>query len=287
MLFESLVRPVDVDGIGQEYMPVLAQRSPQVIPLGRQFQLVDDAYWSDGTPVRSGDVVSTLKTLRRQAPELEELLEALPPRDPLKVGIRLHQGFIEPLSLMSFKILPEHTHASNFDEQPIGSGPFRLEGRQGGAVVFSVNENYRRANKPGQPQIRKIRFFHSANPIDDFVAGRLHVLLDLSPENIRPLLDLPSVEVRRMQNRRIYFLAVNHCVPFLKNQDVRKAIAHAIDRKRILDDVFRGPTKDTDDPPHRVLNGPYPRAPGPVLPQRSNYGRTRRIRHWPRRSPIW
>ena len=90
------------------------------------------------------------------------------------------------------------------------------------------------------------------------MAGRLHVLLDLPPESIRPLLDLPSVQVRRMQNRRIYFLAVNHCVPFLKNQDVRKAIAHAIDRKRILDDVFRGPKKDTPDPPHRVLNGPYP-----------------------------
>ena len=255
MLFESLVRPVDVEGIGQEYVPVLAQRSPQVVPLGRQFQLVSDACWSDGQPVRSGDVVFSLK---RQAPQCVELLDAIPPRDPLQVNIKLRQGFIEPLSLMSFKILPEHSHAPNFDEQPIGSGPFRLEGRQGDAVVFSANENYRRKDKPGQPQIRQIRFFHSANPIEDFVAGRLHVLLDLPPESIRPLLDLPSVQVRRMQNRRIYFLAVNHCVPFLKNQDVRKAIAHAIDRKRILDDVFRGPKKDTPDPPHRVLNGPYP-----------------------------
>ena len=67
MLFESLVRPVDVEGIGQEYVPVLAQRSPQVVPLGRQFQLVSDACWSDGQPVRSGDVVFRRRGRRRNA----------------------------------------------------------------------------------------------------------------------------------------------------------------------------------------------------------------------------
>src|SRR5262249_7430439 len=58
-----------------------------------------------------------------------------------------------------------------------------------------------------------------------------------------------------LPNRRIYFLAVNSGNPVLANPDVRKAIAHAIDRKQLLEDFFRaGLGPDV----HRVLNGPFP-----------------------------
>jgi peptide/nickel transport system substrate-binding protein len=263
LLFESLVKPVDVEGVGQEYVPALAQGTPQVIPLGRKFQLVRGAVWSDSddkkeNKVGSGDVVFTIKMLHASAPQWTELIDPLPSQDAGQIAIKLHQGFLEPLSLMSFKILPEHANMLKFDEQPVGSGPFRFHSRDGDAVVFAANPFYRRADKLGQPQIRKVRFFHSTNPSEDFDAGRLHVLLDLSTEGIRPLLSLKSVEVKKMRNRRIYFLAVNHRIPALQNQAVRTAIAHAIDRTQILDDVFRGFLKGTPDAPHRLLNGPYP-----------------------------
>jgi peptide/nickel transport system substrate-binding protein len=263
LLFESLVKPVDVEGVGEDYVPRLARGTPQVIPLGRKFQLVRGAIWSDSDEkkknrVGSGDVAFTIKMLHNSAPQWTELIDALPPQDAGEVAIKLRQGFLEPLSLMSFKILPEHANMLKFDEQPIGSGPFQLHSRDGQAVVFAANPFYRRADKLGQPQIRQVRFFHSTNPVEDFNGGGLHVLLDLSTEGIRPLLSLKSVEVKKMRNRRIYFLAVNHRVPALKNLAVRTAIAHAIDRTQILDDVFRGFLKGAPDPPHRPLNGPYP-----------------------------
>jgi ABC-type oligopeptide transport system substrate-binding subunit len=266
LLFESLVKPVDVEGIGQEYVPGLARGMPQVVPLARKFQLLSNAFWSDSdgdkqNKVGSVDVAFTIKTLHASAPQWTELIDAVPPTDAGQITIKLHQGYLEPLSLMSFKILPEHANMQKFDEQPIGSGPFRLQGRDGQAVDFAANPAYRRNDKLGQPQIRKVRFFQSANPSQDFNGGRLHVLLDVPIEGIQPLLSLKSVEVKKMRNRRIYFLAVNHGVPALglePGQTVRRAIAHAIDRTQILDDVFRGFLKGTPDAPHRPLNGPYP-----------------------------
>jgi ABC-type oligopeptide transport system substrate-binding subunit len=85
-------------------------------------------------------------------------------------------------------------------------------------------------------------------------------------------------DVRTLPSRRVYFLALNNRVPALANQDLRRAFAHALDRKVLLNDHFRGgipprpwlvaadsilgvfaaqrqfvPIKH-----HRPLNGPYP-----------------------------
>jgi ABC-type oligopeptide transport system substrate-binding subunit len=58
-----------------------------------------------------------------------------------------------------------------------------------------------------------------------------------------------------LTGRRIYFLAVNHRRGDLANLALRRAIALAINREKLLDDFFRsGLGKEV----HRPLNGPYP-----------------------------
>jgi ABC-type transport system substrate-binding protein len=280
LMFESLVKMVEDERDGETYEPGLAQCCPRVVPMGRSFQLVRDAYWSDSDGktgrVNAGDVWNTVQFMKKGGspfydPAWAELVEMLPVRDASQVTLRLHQGFLEPLSLMSFKILPPQAEALDFAERPIGSGPFKYQGREGEAAVFVANHNYNRAGKVGQPQIRKIRFFHSANPPEDFNAGRLHVLLDLPTELTRHLRDLANVDVLTLRNRRIFFLAANYLHPPLKNDHLRKALAHAINREQILNDVFRAHLKGVPDAPHRPLNGPYPPGswaykPGPALP---------------------
>jgi peptide/nickel transport system substrate-binding protein len=145
-----------------------------------------------------------------------------------------------------------------FARKPIGSGPFQYQGKDGNAVVFSANPKYLRANKPGMPHIREIRFVHSDNPAHDFADGRLPLLLDLPTDTIASLKSLKGVTVQTLPNRRIYFLAVNHRSRALQNEDLRRAIAHAIDRTKILNEVFRGDLKNDPMAPHHPLNGPYP-----------------------------
>jgi peptide/nickel transport system substrate-binding protein len=269
LLFESLLQPRDVPGVGQVYGPELADRPPGIIPRGRQFALVRDAYWSSGQRVTAADVRATIRLLRRPdwagfRPDWPELVDEPPPgRHVFQVDVLLRQGFLRPEALMTFKVLPaganlERPDAAEFGRQPVGSGPYVYRGRNGDAAVFAANPNYHRAGKPNQPYIREIHFFHSDDPAKDFQDGRLQVLLDLPTEATRPLQSLGTVRVETLRNRRVWFLAVNHRAPALKDQDLRKAIAYGIDRTKILDDVFRSHLKDAPDVPHRPLNGPYP-----------------------------
>jgi ABC-type transport system substrate-binding protein len=273
LIFESLVKPRLEPGKGQAYEPGLAIDRPRVIPLGRQFELVRDAHWSNEPDLKktviASDVTRTVQLLRNPeskgfSPEWADLMDNPPPiTDPFVVNLTLRQGYLDPLSLMTFKVLPAASNLDSPDDlsfarKPIGSGPYQFQGKEGNAVVFTANPNYRRADKPGLPQIREIRFAHSENPAHDFADGKLHLLLDLPTDKISQLKSLKGVTIQTLPNRRIYFLAVNHRSRLLQNEDLRRAIAHAIDRTKILNDVFRGELKGEATPPHRALNGPYP-----------------------------
>src|SRR5262249_33263492 len=145
-----------------------------------------------------------------------------------------------------------------FARKPVGSGPFMFSNREGRYVVFRANPHYGdREGRDGLPRIREIRFFKSQQPAVDFQTGQLHLLLDLPSSGVTVLESpelKPIVEVRTLPNRRIYFLAVNHRRTALQNEDLRRAIALAIDREGILTACFRAEHKEF----HRPLNGPYP-----------------------------
>jgi ABC-type transport system substrate-binding protein len=192
-----------------------------------------------------------------------------------QVNVRLAQGFFDPLSLLTFKILPASAHLDRpdvpgFAEHPIGSGPFQLaddkrqpRDRQAQEVVFVANPNYRRTSKEGMPQIQEIHFVQSEDPVVDFKKDQLHLLLDVPTPSIKALEEKLGgrVQVQTLRNRRIYFLAVNHQnfqAKMLRSPELRKALAYSINRTQILDDIFRGDLKNSPHPPHRPLNGPYP-----------------------------
>jgi ABC-type transport system substrate-binding protein len=274
MLFEPLIRPASDPSHperGQRYRPALAEELPLVIPLGRQFRLDPHAFWSNGRRVTAADVQGTVHLLRTRG-EAELIDEPRVEGNSFQVSLTLHQGHLDPLGLMAFKVLPAaaqnlaQANDPNFAHQPVGSGPFAFGGRKDGEVVFVPNGHYHR---PGKPGLRQVRFIHSEDPAADFQARHLHLLLDLPTAKIKDVKTIPGVKVHTLRNRRIYFLAVNHDRPNgLQDQeqanggnpglDLRRAIAYAIDRNKALNDFFRAEYKDDPTPPHRALNGPYP-----------------------------
>jgi ABC-type transport system substrate-binding protein len=189
-----------------------------------------------------------------------ELMDTpLPSQEPFAIGLRLKQGQLEPLSLMTFKILPasrnlQQADDSSFASSPMGSGPFQLERRDDNLASFQANSFYNRTPQGGVPNIRQIQFFRSVDPPSDFQNGRLHLLLDLTSRETQPLESLGNVRVLTLRNRRIYFLAVNNRLKFATTP-VRRTIAHAINREQILQEVFR---LSGHQGWHRALNSPFP-----------------------------
>jgi ABC-type transport system substrate-binding protein len=290
LLFEGLVQGSFEDGTWH-YRPVLSVGRPRVIPLGRQFELVPDAEWSDGKQVTAADIRHTVQLLKRpklpgRNPEWARLVED--PRvegSPRQVRITLRSGFLDPLSLMTFKILPRQFQGQplrdaddeTFGKNPVGSGPFRYQDTtnegESPQAVFVANPSYQRAGRPGLPRIKEIRFVVPRDPVADFKAGRIHLLLDMPTERVGELIKagVREADIRTLANRRVYFLAVNHENEALQSLDLRKALAHAIDREALLKEFFRGGFEAIDaqhrlvakaaadtKPLHPALNGPYP-----------------------------
>src|SRR5262249_34962691 len=56
-------------------------------------------------------------------------------------------------------------------------------------------------------------------------------------------------------NRRVYFLAVNQNRPALKNERLRRCLALAVDREKLLNEHFRGPLAKEG---HHALNARVP-----------------------------
>jgi ABC-type transport system substrate-binding protein len=132
----------------------------------------------------------------------------------------------------------------------VGSGPFQfaglkeIDGRRCALFVANPRYGWRTAHQgtPGRPFIREVRFFVSKDPVADFrkPTNPLHLLLDLPTEKVAPL-QREGITVRTLENRRVYFLAINHKVEVLRDSpSLRRALAHGLDRQKILTACFRG-----------------------------------------------
>jgi ABC-type transport system substrate-binding protein len=282
LLFESLVQLVPDGTGGSQYRPSLAEARPRVVRLGRQFELPHNAQWSDGNRLTAADVTFSMTMLQAgkgvgRSRVWGELLAAVESKtDPYQLTLRMKQGFLDPLALMSFKIVPYNckdlVNGEAFALQPVTSGPFHLDtsrnsdekGRE--CLIFLANPAYGlRPSKRHAPRIQEIRFYtcddKTHNAVQELSHNKLDVVLDLTAQDVRELrqkqregdraieVPLPSPAV---PNRRIYFLAVNNAK--IAEPKVRQAIAFAIDRETLLNKHFRGELKGV----HKALNGPFP-----------------------------
>lgn len=291
LLFEGLLRPSFDGAAGRVYEPALARELPRIVPNGREFTLTD-ATWADPEqpnahpPVTAADVKSTVAKLkapeRRGQPgaEVADAIDQISLRGPPnQCRVILSRGQIDPLAVMTFKLLPQ-TRADDpqFARKPVGSGPFVYAGREtkGGReyALFPANPAYgRRADRPNLPRLKAVWMVTSRNPAADFKGGLIHFALTshtgelatLKP--VKPLADEPrqvgklevtianTGRVDTLASRRVYFLAVNHKVPALgESRDLRRLIAYAIQREAILSACFRAGFGEH----HQPLNGPFP-----------------------------
>ena len=268
LLFEGLVQLVPDDEGRLYYRPQLADARPQVLALGRRFVLPQEALWSNGSRLSAGAVRSTVKWMKNDARTSRTqvwgdlLADAEMASVSHKVSLRLKQGFLDPLALMTFKILPARASDPKFAERPFGSGPFKHEGEATDPVggpfqSFKANPFYgARDGKRGLPRLSEVRMYAPADPVKALSAGQIDLAFDLTGEQAGKL-SMLGFEIRKFDavNRRIWFLAVNNKAEGLQHAEMRLALARAIPRQAILDGVFR---KGLGMKAHAALNGPYP-----------------------------
>jgi ABC-type transport system substrate-binding protein len=281
LMYEGLVKLRDEPGVGQGYEPGLCGGAPRLVPLGREFRIARGAAWADGTPVTVGDVKETLRYVKSPrwvgySPLWNSMVEdAEGGGDSFRLSVRLRQGYLDPLSLMTFKVMPQTALRAGADARPGGSGPFKLlaAADPGDKTLrFLANPAYSgREGKLGLPRVREIHLTpYVGSPEEATKAlkdGHIDLLLDVSAREAKALRSAGKLEVRGpTSSRRVYFLAVNHRDARVNgNVALRRALALAIDRQALLDKCFR------DEPgakTHHSLNGPFPAGSWPCEPKK-------------------
>jgi len=265
-LAETLVR-LQPDG---SVVPGLARNFGQS-PDGKSFtfELRPDVEFHDGTLLNAEAVKLSLQ--RFLNPQLRvptrapfDVVDSITPLDPLTLRIGLKDTsrlFLQKLAATELAIVsPTHarTFPDSFNEEPVGTGPYRFkERRKGESVVLERFDRY--WGKP--PHYPLIQF-----RIVPEVATRESLLLANQVEMILqpPLSDLPTLQrnanlkVLLTPTARSTFVAMDLTLPGgtpLAIKKVRQALNYAVDRDGIIRNVLFGAATPLDAPMASTLVG--------------------------------
>ena len=206
------------------------------------FTLKKGIRFQDGSFFTSGDVAATIRRVV-SSPEYSPYREALSHvkkvvlQGPYKLVIRLQEPYAPILTALTIGILP-HTLAQEMTlstDRLVGTGPYRLyRYSQSRYVELRAFPGYRN----GPPHIKRLIFRIIPNDLTrvlELEKGSVDLLVNaVPPDAVNGLMHDKHIRVITGQGNAYEYLGFNMRDPVLGIKDVRRAIAHAIDRQAII-----------------------------------------------------
>jgi peptide/nickel transport system substrate-binding protein len=133
----------------------------------------------------------------------------------------------------------EQVGPKGMNEKPIGTGPYRVAEHQiGRSITLQRNPDYFGESPKPKPTIERIviRFIPDRQTqVAEMLSGGLEFIMNVAPDQAAQMRAVPTVQVVSGATMRIVFLQMatmeNSPTAALRDVRVRRAIAHAIDRK--------------------------------------------------------
>jgi peptide/nickel transport system substrate-binding protein len=127
--------------------------------------------------------------------------------------------------------------------RPVGTGPYRIaEYRPDHSLVLEAHDAY----WGGRPPARRIRFLEVpevASRVNGLFAGEFDFAADMPPDQVTVVERNPRFEVLGAPINNIRLLVFDHNHPQLADPRVRRALAHAVDRRAIVEALWAGRTR--------------------------------------------
>jgi peptide/nickel transport system substrate-binding protein len=234
-----------------------------------------DARFHNGRPVASKDIIYSFeRVLNNGLPSLKASIRKM---SVLSESIFSFQLNINDPNFMrkiwDMEVIPGPDHGMiDYDNHPIGSGPFQFANRKGAdEVVLSANPDYYN----GRPSLDEVIFTYQPDKEKTWarlLAGDTDVAQEISPKNF---------EMMKQYEKQFYFnhytlgyysiLLYNTKDPLFSDATVRRALTHAINRQYIVDTLLKGFAKiaigpmGVDSPFHNPELQPLPYDPAKAL----------------------
>ncbi len=245
LLYSGLVRLNE----NAEIAPDLAEKWDMPDDKTYVFYLKKAVLFHDGTPVTLADIKYTFDTLRDEkvkSPYRSAFtrIAELKTEEPNKVVITLdevHAGFLTDLAVA--RIVPAHLdnlETKNLNETPVGSGPYKFKERKNNKIILeAVPSHFWRT-----PQLKKLEIqtvLDDTTRIALLKKKQVDVVQNALPAESMALLEKDeNLYIKTVPSLSQKYLGFNLKDPILKNPKVRKAIAHAINSKDLIQYLMEG-----------------------------------------------
>jgi len=214
------------------------------------FDLRSDIAFQDGTRLTAEDVAFSVRRITNPAfksPQLSQFDQISSADITGPAQVTLHTKTPYPVliaQLVKLSIVPkayvEKVGDQKFNQEPTGSGPYRLRTWQHGvqSVLDSVDRYWR-----GKLPFRSVTFRavpDGPTRIADLRTGRADITRGLSPDDAESVKSEKSLQLLPVATERVAYLFINTLATPTKDKRVRQAIALAIDRDTIISALQQG-----------------------------------------------
>jgi peptide/nickel transport system substrate-binding protein len=164
------------------------------------------------------------------------------PVNPLKVTFHCENpcpGLAN--TILPIGIIPEGT-SSQQASRPVGTGPFKFEDyKEDQEVALTSFDEY----FEGAPSVKRlsVRIIpDNSTRESELIKGSVDLAInaDFDPVTVETLQKTPGIQAKVTEGTNIAHLGVNLQDPILKDRRIRQALAYAIDRVEIIQNVLRG-----------------------------------------------
>lgn len=223
-------------------------------------------FWQDGEPLTADDVVFTIQTI--QNPNYQSPLKAnwegvtAEKTDAAAVRFTLVTPYAPFLENLTIGLLPQHIWQNvpadafaltEFNLKPIGNGPYKvdkIEKTAAGAIrtlTLVANEHFN-DRPPYIPTIIFKFFPDDATLTAAYEDGGIDGINFVPAERRPDFIDLPGLKLYQIPLPRYFGVFFNTVEPPLSHLKFREALAFAINREAIINEVLNGEAEISQTP---------------------------------------
>lgn len=255
LMFNSLVKKNEKF----DYVPDIADFTRSNDGLTYTFTIKDNIKFHNGQALTSSDVKYTMETLfastsikkaafsyTDEKKELKPYITSIETPDAKTVVFKLSKPWLAMLSnLVAIGIIPQGT-ADQQKVTPIGSGPFKFIRTQGQALVEleRFNDYWEGAAKIEKLDVKVVK--DSSSLQSELKSGNTTLIplpTNLTADSMNTLGQDPNLKVEQFPGGNLVYLGINVTSAPLDNVKVRQAIAYAINRDAIINDLLKKQAK--------------------------------------------
>ena len=164
----------------------------------------------------------------------------------VRITLKAPQGpFLANLAMFVFDLVsPKAVEkwGTEFGKHPVGAGPFKfVEWKVGQEVILEPNKDY--WDKANMPKIQRLvirNIKDNSQRLAALKAGEVQGFEGLNPDDVKVVRADPNLQILLRPTNTTGYVAFNYKVKEFRDPRVRQAIAHAINKKGIVDALYGG-----------------------------------------------